>query len=233
MFIVCPCGKKLKVADKLAGKKVRCPGCEEVFIAEEDDGEEKESVVPPKNRVKRPSDEEMSPKQKPLASNKKRNAKPATEDEDDFDDDDEEQPRSSRNKRKPVPVENSSFNLWRNIISSVVLGGLLIGLAVIVWRALNPPGTLSMEINVLDPEVFVDGKKIELTKEDRLGMVSLLLPAGNHEIKVTKDGYPPFLKQITIKGRELEHVDVVMTPERTFQPKGGKQQKEDPTVFRR
>jgi len=227
MFVFCPCGKKLKVADKLAGKKVRCPGCEEVFIAEEETGEEKESVLSPKNPIKRPSDEEMNPKQKPLASNKKRKPKPETEDEDDFDDD-EEQPRSSRNKRKPVSGENPSFALWRNIIGSSVLGILLIALGVVTWRTYNQPGMLALDINVGEPEVFVDGKKIELSKEDRLGSVNLPpLSPGSHEIKVTKVGFQTYLKQVTVKPGSSERLEIVLSPELTRQPQGGKPQGND------
>jgi hypothetical protein len=186
MFVVCPCGKKLKVADKLAGKKVRCPGCETVFIAEEDDDDEG-NVAPPKNRVKRPSDEEMSSKQRLVASIK-RKGKPPSEDESDFDDD-EEQPGSSRNKSRPVSGNNPTLALWRNIIGSSVLGILLIALGVITWRTYNQPGLLALDINVGDSEVFVDGKKMELSKEDRLGSVNL----------------PPFPRELT-RSRSLRLV---------------------------
>jgi hypothetical protein len=35
MLIKCPCGATLKMQDDLAGRKVRCPTCAEVFIAQE------------------------------------------------------------------------------------------------------------------------------------------------------------------------------------------------------
>jgi hypothetical protein len=36
--VVCDCGKRLRVADDLRGKKVRCPGCKAVLTAGESDG---------------------------------------------------------------------------------------------------------------------------------------------------------------------------------------------------
>jgi hypothetical protein len=33
--IVCSCGKRLRVADEMSGKKLRCPGCKAVLTAEE------------------------------------------------------------------------------------------------------------------------------------------------------------------------------------------------------
>lgn len=35
-IIDCPCGKKLKIPDHLAGKKVKCPGCATVIDVQND-----------------------------------------------------------------------------------------------------------------------------------------------------------------------------------------------------
>src|SRR5438309_1265812 len=43
----CPdCSKKLRVPDELIGKKVKCPGCATMFIAEADEPEEEEAPPP-------------------------------------------------------------------------------------------------------------------------------------------------------------------------------------------
>ena len=63
MHFQCPCGKNLKVADHLPGKKVRCPACSKVFPVEEEEvvneQDQDEEVVtkvkapPVKSKVKR------------------------------------------------------------------------------------------------------------------------------------------------------------------------------------
>ena len=71
MRVQCPCGKNLKVADHLAGKKVRCPACSKVFPVEE------EEVVNEQDQ-----DEEVVTKVKapPVKSKVKRRPEPEPED---------------------------------------------------------------------------------------------------------------------------------------------------------
>ena len=56
MLVECSCGKRLKVADKSVGKKVRCPSCKVLFIARGEPAEEEdveEEVVKPARTKKR------------------------------------------------------------------------------------------------------------------------------------------------------------------------------------
>jgi len=55
MLIQCPCGTKLQVKDSLAGKKVRCPTCKEVFLVAEP-GQEKTNVQTGKSEQHHRSD---------------------------------------------------------------------------------------------------------------------------------------------------------------------------------
>ena len=80
MLVECSCGKRLKVADKSVGKKVRCPSCKVLFIArgepaEEEDVEE-EVVKPARTKKTRPQPEEDSDEdERPRPKKKKRTKK--------------------------------------------------------------------------------------------------------------------------------------------------------------
>ena len=39
IHLLCACGKKLKVSDTLAGKKVKCPDCDKINLVSVDDEE--------------------------------------------------------------------------------------------------------------------------------------------------------------------------------------------------
>lgn len=85
----CSCGRKLKLRDELAGKRVKCPECR--------------AVVDVPSRLKRSSRTTSRPKQARRGANKSR---PAAADG--FYDDEPAAPkrnRSKRKKRKPVPVK--------------------------------------------------------------------------------------------------------------------------------
>src|SRR5690242_17188892 len=56
MRITCSCGKKLQVNDALAGKRVKCPGCGQAILAQEDGVQESAKAAPA--RPPRPTFEE-------------------------------------------------------------------------------------------------------------------------------------------------------------------------------
>ena len=143
MRVTCSCGKVLKVADELAGKKVRCPGCRDSrrrnarknFPLEVvEDLPEEPPLVPPK-RVRRP------------------------EPEPDEEEQDEEEPRPRRKKkRQPEP---SFWNPWGKILVSV--GIVLVTTGALLY-ILHRKGYLWADNK---PEiVYVDGDALDrLTKK--------------------------------------------------------------------
>jgi formylglycine-generating enzyme required for sulfatase activity len=117
----CECGKRLKVADTLLGKKVKCPDCQKVTVvtAEAASAPAKPVAAKPKPANKRPApvdddsdlsdllgDEEPAPK--PAA--KKKPTKPAADDEPDLssllDDDDDTPPPAKKKSGKPALGED-------------------------------------------------------------------------------------------------------------------------------
>ncbi len=84
--ISCPdCERKLRVPDTMLGKKVKCPGCQTIFVA--NPAEEEEEPTPPRKSATRSSAVEPTPRRKA----------PAPPPDDDEDEDEDERPsRSSR-----------------------------------------------------------------------------------------------------------------------------------------
>ena len=206
MLVVCPCGKKLNIADTLVGKKVRCPVCKEAFLVQPDDSDKKGNVSIPKQQSKSRAEDSLPAKQQ-------QKRRPVEEDADLLEEyDEEEQPRSSRKKRQDTPTKKSGTGLVRNIISSVVLVLLLIGAAVVFWYKFQAPGTVTFDIQAVNYLVFVDGKEIPLTNSHKMGLVSVTLSPGPHEVKITKDGCEPYLKKVTIKSGDDDRFEVHLFP---------------------
>jgi hypothetical protein len=213
MLVVCPCGKKLNVGDTLAGKKVRCPVCKDVFLAQPDDSGNKGNVSVAKKQTESRSEPSLPAKQRQPLSTKQPKRPPVEEDDDDLLEEYEAAPsRSSRKERQDAPAKKAGTGLVRNLISSVILVVLLIAAGVVFWYKLQAPGTVTFDIRNSNYSVFVDGKEIPVTKSAGLGTVSITLSPGSHDVKITKDGCVPFQKQVTIKSGEEERIDVLLLP---------------------
>ena len=107
------CDKKLKVKDEVAGKKIRCPACSTVFLAEE--------------KSKDSDDDFLSGLDDAVSSKKK-----GRRVDDDFDEeiDDEETPvRQSRPRTKPRKKSGRGKSKGTNWLAIVgIAGGILVGL---------------------------------------------------------------------------------------------------------
>jgi hypothetical protein len=245
MLVVCPCGKKLNVADTLVGKKVRCPVCKEAFLVQTAEGPEKASSIVPKEQAKPRSADAVQSKQRPpvaaspkkarladddeadlleeyvedepRSSSKKRQgkARPADDDDDLLEEYMEDQPRSSSKKPQGKAAKKSGTGLVRTIIGSVVLAGLLIGLAVVLWMKLQAPGTVTFDVRPPNYSVWVDGKEIAQSKSSdpsEIRSVILTLSPGDHEIKFIKEGFNPYQKQVTITSGCDDKYTVFLVP---------------------
>jgi DNA-directed RNA polymerase subunit RPC12/RpoP len=114
ILLTCECGKKLRVADDKAGKKIRCPGCQAILLVaqaedvpEELDGGD-QAVQEPRPRRQAKDDDAFESRPRKHASRQR------------YDDDDEEAPARTRGREK----SSSRMALWLS------LGGGLAALAV-------------------------------------------------------------------------------------------------------
>ena len=199
MLVQCPCGKKLKVKDGSAGKKIRCPACQEVFLVQEEESPKEEDLaIQPAPKKGRPGSKNSEPPPK-----KKAKAARAVEEEEEDEDQEEDRP----SQRKKATPEKKGVSLARIIVSSVVLVVLLGVLGVVLYRKLAAPGTLELNLLPAGAEVSINGKKLE-RKEGRDLLIDL--QPGTHEIQVTAEGLPTFTKQVTVKSGEKTSVIVQM-----------------------
>lgn len=84
----CPKGHKLKLDDKVAGKKIRCPRCQTSFVVSEMDDEEEDR---PRSRSREEEDEDEED-ERPRGRSR--------DDDDEEDDEDEEEEKRSKKKKK-------------------------------------------------------------------------------------------------------------------------------------
>jgi len=181
------------------GKKVRCPKCETIFVAEAIEAEKGIGVDPKSNRA-RPDD-----------SRGDRNRKKAVAVADDFDenDDDETTPPSGKQRRFGAP-KKTRISLTRTILGAVVLS-VLVGVVVfLVFKRSAKLGSVKLEVTMAAVDIFIDGKKIDFDVPTKLAGLSLTidLEPGTHEIKVTRDRFHPFAKKITVNSEKTETISV-------------------------
>jgi tRNA A-37 threonylcarbamoyl transferase component Bud32 len=84
---------------------------------------------------------------------------------------------------------------WRWLIGGGIAGGvLLIGLlglwgAGSVFRVKTPAGTLVVDVNVPNADVYVDGGKMTVSWDEGGKKAEIRVQPGTREVKVTKDGF--------------------------------------------
>ena len=169
----CSCGKMLRVADEHAGKKVKCPQCQQVSVAE----------APPQFEVV--EDDEPLPKPRAVAKavskssdvevddddddDRPRRKKRRDDDEDDDDvrasrkrrrrdddDDEDERPRRKkpRTKKSKKKQQSGAFATEKSIANGGVAIGLLVMLGAVVWFVI---GFMNDRIFFYPPILFIVG----------------------------------------------------------------------------
>jgi flagellar biosynthesis/type III secretory pathway protein FliH len=100
----------------------------------------------------------------------------------------------------------------------VALGALLLSRGGFRARATEgsvartSPGALLLDVDPPDADVLVDGQRV--TAPAGLEPLRLELPPGQHELKVTREGFAPHSQQVTLTAGQPERVTVALTPER-------------------
>ncbi|MGL4551130.1 MAG: hypothetical protein ACRC33_08080 [Gemmataceae bacterium] len=126
------CGKRLRVRDTFAGKRVKCPGCGEALtVPAAPDDEPEEDTPPPRKTSVRPAADAPRPAAK----------RPRDEDEEDEDDrprrrrdeeeEEEDRPRRPKKKAKGRKGGGSNVPLIAGLVALAVL--LLVGLGTLAY----------------------------------------------------------------------------------------------------
>lgn len=143
----CVCGRALKVKDELAGKKIRCPACQDILTVpakknkveevelEVIDDEDEEEAPPRRSAVQAEPPEAKSARRRPVEDEEpppRRRSKP------------------SRDIRRRAPASRSGFGS----INAGVIGGILMMVIAVIWFVVGLAGGI---IFFYPPILFVIG----------------------------------------------------------------------------
>jgi hypothetical protein len=121
-----------------------------------------------------------------------------------------ESSRARARKLKPGASGKTRVSVTRNVVGGAVLGVLLVAAVLLFLKKFSAPGSLQLEITLSTVEVFIDGHKTDFPPQPKMSGLSLTLDLapGTHTVKVTKDRYHPFTKEIALKSGETEVLKV-------------------------
>ncbi len=93
-----------------------------------------------------------------------------------------------------------------------MLGAGLVGVYFLVFRVETKPGTVLLEIDQKDAQVFVDGERISVGRPGDNNSVTVEAKEGKHLLRVTKVGFEPWTDDITFPASEPYRVKVSLKP---------------------
>jgi serine/threonine protein kinase/formylglycine-generating enzyme required for sulfatase activity len=122
------------------------------------------------------------------------------------------------------PVGKPSGRKWL-IGGGIAAGLLLIGLVGLwaggVIRLKTPEGTLVVDVNVPNPEVYVDGRKMTISWDEGGQQAEIRVPAGTREVKVTKDGFTAYGEQVELSEGKHRVLKAWLEPVQRVKPGPG------------
>jgi serine/threonine protein kinase/formylglycine-generating enzyme required for sulfatase activity len=98
-------------------------------------------------------------------------------------------------ERRPAGAKRSPWRKWLiggGIAAGVLLIGLLALLARGVFRVKTPEGTLVVNVNVPNPDVYVDGNRVTVRWQKGGKRAEIRVQPGTRRVKVTKDEFAAF-----------------------------------------
>lgn len=107
-------------------------------------------------------------------------------------------PRKDRNRRPPESPWKRNALIAGGIAVSVALVALLGWFAGSVFRVKTPEGTLVVDVNVPNPEVYVDGRKMTVRWDKGGKKAEIRVRAGTREVVLTKDGFEAFGERVAL-----------------------------------
>jgi hypothetical protein len=123
--------------------------------------------------------------------------------------------------RKPSP--RRKWLIGGGIAAGVLLIGLLGLLASVVFRVKTSEGTLVVEVNVPNPDVLVDGKKVTVRWDEGGKKAEIRVPAGTREVEVTKDGFTAFGERVVLSEGGTRVLEARLEPQPRIEPGPGGQ----------
>jgi tRNA A-37 threonylcarbamoyl transferase component Bud32 len=124
-------------------------------------------------------------------------------------------------ERRPPVGKPSPTRKWL-IGGGIAAGVLLIGLLMLwagVFRVKTPEGTLVVEVNVPNPDVYVDGRKVTVRWDEGGKRAEIRIPAGAREIEVTKDGFAAFGKKVALSDGGSRVLQAWLEPHPRVEPR--------------
>jgi len=113
-----------------------------------------------------------------------------------------------------TPRETSRLRRRRTgwVIALGVVAASLLLLATVVWRLATDRGTLVLELNHPDAAVTIDGREVSIQIEGQ--STQIVLPSGNHDMLVVKDGFKTYTDNFTMEraGRVVLKVRLEPSP---------------------
>lgn len=158
-FTCSECDADLKVKDALAGRKIKCPHCEEtVVVPAGDDDDGAVTAAPPRKAARRTEEKETLRPQK--------KGRPAAADDDEEEDEEEEEEETKKEKKKSKKKKKQGSS--GQIIALAAGGGLLL-IAIVASLIFLLPGRGNKQAQNTPPpeEKKEPPKKEEPKKEEK------------------------------------------------------------------
>ncbi len=99
---------------------------------------------------------------------------------------------------KAGPAPGRKWRIGAGIAAGVLLIGLLAVWASGVFRVKTPEGTLVVEVNVPNPDVYVDGGKMTVRWEEGGKKAEIRVQPGTREVTISKDGFAAYGEQVAL-----------------------------------
>jgi hypothetical protein len=101
------------------------------------------------------------------------------------------------------PAVGKPWSRRRGLIGGGIAGGVLLIALLGLWaggvfQVKTPKGTLVVEVNVPNPDVYVDGEKMTVSWEEGGKKAEVRVGPGKREVKVTKDGFVAYGEQVEL-----------------------------------
>lgn len=133
-------------------------------------------------------------------------------------------------KPTPQPKAGQSNNRLKLIVAAV-LGGLIL-LSGLIIKLKTKEGTLIVEVN--EPgavvQVLDEEGKVQITRKNEKGTITISVVPGKHQLKVEKDGFKVITKDFEIETNDKKSITAKLIPLKKTTAVAGKTPPENPSV---